>query len=188
MIKKTLKERRSAYTSYENLKKTIEKNINQGFIAHWYEFLRINEIGTQPFMEFSIYDKFWYTKEEIFAEIDKLEAIIKKNHFSKDEIYFADGYSKKSPLWIITCIIQPVNIKETIKSLIKEGEIIKGVLLYYTINDSEKVYVNQIKCDISDEKNINIFDEFIADLPKFYIKDRNLWIWIVSIKSLWFNI
>jgi hypothetical protein len=58
------------------------------YVITWYEFLRIFDKWTQPFMEYSIWKESWYSEEEIYLEIDKLRNKLTKTDFKEDEIYF----------------------------------------------------------------------------------------------------
>jgi len=73
---------------------SIIKDLINDVCMNWYticgyEFLKITEKSTQPFMEYSIRREGGYTNNELIEEINKLEKNIFKKGFKKEEIYFA---------------------------------------------------------------------------------------------------
>jgi len=66
----------------------VHDMFENGYIVSWYEFLRITDEYTQPFMEYSIWRKWGYTEGEIIEELDALKQKILIVDFQEDEIFF----------------------------------------------------------------------------------------------------
>lgn len=58
------------------------------FEVFWYEFLRIYNEWTQPFMQYSIWNEKWFSFDEILENIVLLESSILSSWIDTKEIYF----------------------------------------------------------------------------------------------------
>lgn len=80
-----------AKTWYINIREVvnyIKELYNNKFTVSVIEFLKINELWTQPFMEYSLRKEQGYTKEEILVEINNLKEKLFKTNIKEHEMFF----------------------------------------------------------------------------------------------------
>ena len=57
------------------------------FIINWFDFLEVSPIKTQPYMELSLWNDDWYTKENFLNESFKIKNLIIDKKLDLDDCY-----------------------------------------------------------------------------------------------------
>lgn len=66
----------------------LKEILNNWFTICWYEFLRIFDKWTQPFMEYSIYNEKWFSEKELYNEIEELKKKLINTEIKENEVFF----------------------------------------------------------------------------------------------------
>lgn len=78
----------SIYINIKIIREVIQDLYQNWFKILWYELIRIHSKWTQPFMEYSIWNELWYTENEVYKELEKLNKKLIKTNFLTEEVFF----------------------------------------------------------------------------------------------------
>lgn len=87
-ISKKYRDLKNGYINISVLNDYISELFDNNYIVANCEFLKVNKKWTQPFMEYSLRKEWWYKKEELISEINKIKKIVFSKWFKEGEIFF----------------------------------------------------------------------------------------------------
>lgn len=87
-ISKKYLDTKNWYVNINKLVDYINELYDYNFIISVVDFLKVNEKWTQPFMEYSLWEKNGYSKWKIINDLNKLKIKLINENIKEDEMYF----------------------------------------------------------------------------------------------------
>lgn len=75
------------YVQLSILEEVISELFDNWFKVSWYDFLRIFDKWTQPFIEYSVWKEVGFTYREILENVSSLKSAIQEKWLKEEEIY-----------------------------------------------------------------------------------------------------